>query len=193
MSTDETQYTQIMSLEINSITGLLHEVHGNSNTTPQLSETEKIQLAVSNATKEAILEGHAYTYTRDKSRTNITIAYIDNVSVEGDLSQSLADIIVLVEGGEYGGIGAVQLPLSCDIDLSADREYSDNNSRETLIWSTLFSIAIDNEPLIIRCLWNIAKDSTECGTLIKPLFEQAIRDDTIHMQTVLNIDHAREN
>ena len=164
-----------------------------------LTESEKLQLAISNAVKEALTEGSVCARTRDATREHITVAYLDRVSI--DDTHSVTDIIALVEGGRHGGLGVVQLPIASTDQSELRRacsDYADSDDedcatpgsippfgREARTWKALFRIAAEQEPEILRRLWHIAKDSSVCGSILKPLFESAIRSGKIQMQAVL--------
>ena len=188
-----------MPLGTNSFTGLLQETHVMYEPHTPLTESEKMQLAISNAVKEAMTEGSVCARTRDATQEHITVAYLDRVRI--DDIHTVHDIIVLVEAGQYGGLGVVQLPAT-SLDLSNLKvAYSDNDDsddevpvapgvippfgREAVTWKALFNIAAQGEPTILRRLWQITKDSSVCGGILKPLFESAIRSGKVQIQAVL--------
>lgn len=170
-----------------------------------LTESEKMQLAIVNAVKEALIEGSATPRTRDATGEHITVAYLDCVCI--DDTQTITDIIVLLEGGRYGGLGVVQLPIDSsdhtDLQRACSGEANDDNEeamdpgtippfgREALTWKSLFKLAVTEEPTILRRLLHIAKDSFACGAILKPLFESAIRDGKVQIHALLG--GGREN
>ena len=188
-----------MPLGTNSLTGLLQEVRTMYEPPIPLSESEKMQLAISDAVKEALTEGSVCARTRDATHENITVAYLDRVPI--DDTHSVTDIIALVEGGRHGGLGVVQLPLGSSDQYDLQQAHSDEADsddeecttpggippfgREARTWKVLFNIAVANEPATLRRLWRIAKDSSVCGAVLKPLFESAIRSGKVQMQAVL--------
>ena len=164
-----------------------------------LTESETMQLAISDAVRQALIEGSICARSRDATGEHITVAYLDRVSIDG--IHSVTDIIALVEGGQHGGLGVVQLPLgsSDQYDLqqahSEDADSDDEEcttpggippfGREALTWKVLFRLAVKDEPAILRRLWRIAKDSSVCGTVLKPLFDSAIREGTVQIHALL--------
>jgi len=187
-----------MPLGTCSITGLLQEMPVMcDNVRTSLTESEKLQLAISNAVKESLTDGSATLHTRDATREHITVVYLDRIPV--DEHHFVTDLIALVEGGRYGGLGVVELPVA-SLDISelkrAHSADSDDEEplvpgtilsvgREALTWKALFTVAAQDEPIILRRLWHITKDSSTCRAILKPLFDSAIRNGKVQIQAVL--------
>jgi hypothetical protein len=187
-----------MPLGTETITGLLKDIR-TMHTSTALTKSENMMLSISNAVKESLTDGSVTARTRDATGQHITVAYLDCVCINN--INTVLDIIVLIEGGCYGGLGVIQLPMDSSDSLDLKRAYSgdtdsDNEEpivpgtippfgREALTWKILFQLAVTDEPIIMRRLWRIAKDSSACKSILNPLFDSAIRSGKVQIQTVL--------
>ena len=152
----------------------------------ELSGHDTLQLAISDAAKEAMIEGNGQQY--EVRGGIVTIAYVANIDLPEDaLDDETAtnNLIVIANPASLGTMVVFQLTKEQNIHLAATLEDCAS------VGSTLISLAFTvgtNAPLpsLVRRLHAVSKLNTEWGQTVKPLFAAFIAQGSRTMHEVMS-------
>jgi hypothetical protein len=145
-----------------------------------LTINEQINLSISDATKEAILEGRGCQFEVEGGI--ISIAFLEGLvlpSVETETGSAPNNIIVIAGPKKYGQMLVTMLK---DSQCATIIERIEESPVAIVLLEIMFSIAVEFRYCdLLRRLHTISRENAECETVIKPLLLNTIKEGSVPM------------
>lgn len=169
-----------MPLSSWSHTGFFHSTGSDDNLSPQ----EELNLKISKAIEQAILEGRGSQY--EVTGGVASIAHVEDIDLPRDAvdnTQATNNLIAIVNPPELGGMLVTQLTQEQNDDLSSKAE---THPIGPLLLSAAFTIGINGQlPGMLRRLYAISRHNTEWEAITKPHFGQVIQEGKLNLHEIL--------
>ena len=169
-----------MPLSSWSHTGFFHNTGNDERLTPQ----EELNLEISKAIEQAVLEGRGCQY---KVTGGIaSIAHVEDIDLPReavDNTRATNNLIAIVNPPELGGMLVTQLTQEQNDDLAAKAE---TQPIGPLLLSAAFTIGINGQlPGMLRRLYTISQHNTEWEDVTKAHFGKVIREGKLKLHEIL--------
>ena len=149
-----------------------------------LTLNEKTNLSISDATKEAVLEGRGCQFEVEGGI--ISIAFLEELmlpSVKAKTGSAPNNLLVMAGPERYGQMLVTQLT---DAQRATILERIEDTPVTLVLLEMMFSIAVEfHYAELLRRLHTISRANTECESIIKPLILNTIKEGSIPMHRLL--------
>lgn len=168
-----------MPLSAWSHTGFFEKKHTN-----KLSAYDELQLSISDATKEAVLEGNGCQY--DVKEGIVTIAYLQEFDLPADAvddDSTTNNLVVIANPPAIGTMLVFQLTPEQNTEIASALQ---SGSVGQALIRLAFNVGV-NAPLpeLLQRLYGISKLNTDWSSVVRPLFVELINEGKHTMHEIM--------